>query len=98
LLLYCRKHPEVAELIRREVGDAAEHGKLGRGRAGDRAGNASSNDATYALRRLKRDHPELAEKVVAGKLSAHAAAIEAGFRRRTERRRQARRRRYRYVP
>ena len=39
--------------------------------------------ATYALRRLKRDHPELAEKVVSGKLSAHAAAIEAGFRKRT---------------
>jgi hypothetical protein len=35
----------------------------------------SSDTATYALRRLKRDHPELAEKVVSGKLSAHAAAI-----------------------
>jgi hypothetical protein len=33
-----------------------------------------SDTATYALRRLKRDNPELAEKVVAGVLSAHAAA------------------------
>src|SRR5262249_53092391 len=29
---------------------------------------------TYLLRRLKRDHPKLAEKVVAGEMSAHAAA------------------------
>lgn len=37
----------------------------------------------YALRRLKRDNPELAEKVIGGKLSANAAAIEAGFRTKT---------------
>jgi len=30
-----------------------------------------------------RDRPDLAEKVRAGDLSAHAAAIEAGFRSRT---------------
>jgi hypothetical protein len=34
----------------------------------------------YTLARLKRDHPELAERVVNGDLSANAAAIEAGFR------------------
>jgi hypothetical protein len=32
------------------------------------------------LRRLNRDRPELAEKVANGELSANAAAIEAGFR------------------
>ena len=32
------------------------------------------------LKRLKRDRPDLAERVVAGEMSAHAAAIEAGFR------------------
>ena len=83
LLLYCRKHPEVAELIRREVGAAAEHG-ANQHRGGDSVATSSDDrGATYALRRLKRDHPELAEKVVSGKLSAHAAAIEAGFRKRT---------------
>jgi hypothetical protein len=40
----------------------------------------SSDTATYALRRLKRDRPDLAEKVITGELSANAAAIEAGFR------------------
>ena len=41
------------------------------------------NSARYTLARLKRDRPDLAERVVAGTLSAHAAAIEAGFRKRT---------------
>ncbi len=36
----------------------------------------------YLLRRLRRDAPELAERVLAGELSAHAAAIEAGIRKR----------------
>jgi len=36
----------------------------------------------YTLRRLKRDAPELAEMVLNGELSANAAAIEAGFRKR----------------
>jgi len=37
--------------------------------------------APYALRRLKRDRPDLAQKVIDGKLSPHKAAIQAGFRR-----------------
>ncbi len=36
--------------------------------------------AAYTLARLDRDEPKLAEKVRAGELSANAAAIEAGFR------------------
>lgn len=81
LLLYCRKHPEVAELIRREVEAMPLHGEIGGGHSRDSI-TTSANDrgATYVLRRLKRDHPELAEKVVAGQMSANAAAIEAGFR------------------
>ncbi len=38
---------------------------------------------SYAIRRLKRDHSELAEKVVSGEMSANAAAIQAGFRKKT---------------
>jgi hypothetical protein len=40
--------------------------------------NNEGNSASYTLARLKRDYPELAERVVAGELSANAAAIEAG--------------------
>ncbi len=36
----------------------------------------------YTIRRLKRDRPDLAARVIGGELSANAAAIEAGFRRR----------------
>ena len=36
--------------------------------------------ADYALRRLKRDRPDLAAKVIAGELSTHRAAVIAGFR------------------
>ena len=39
----------------------------------------------YTVSRLKRDRPDLFEKVVAGELSANKAAIEAGFRRKPER-------------
>jgi hypothetical protein len=38
----------------------------------------TSLDAT--LRRLRKNHPELHGRVLAGELSANAAAIEAGFR------------------
>jgi hypothetical protein len=36
-----------------------------------------------ALRRLRKDKPELHTEVLAGRLSAHAAMVEAGFRKRT---------------
>lgn len=37
----------------------------------------------YALERLERDAPELHAEVLAGRLSAHAAMVKAGFRPRT---------------
>ena len=40
------------------------------------------NSRDYTLARLKRDRPDLAELVIGGAMSANAAAIEAGFRRR----------------
>jgi hypothetical protein len=41
------------------------------------------NSAAQALRRLRRDRPDLHGRVLDGELSPHAAAVEAGFRRRT---------------
>ena len=41
------------------------------------------NGVAPTLRRLRRDHPQLADQVDQGKLSANAAAIKAGFRRPT---------------
>jgi len=54
-------------------GSNATSGSLGRGRS-------------YTLARLRRDRPELAERVEAGELSANAAAVEAEMRRQGERR------------
>lgn len=61
---------------------------------GEKTGRPESNDniityakraeqgtsKSYTLNRLSRDHKELFDRVVAGELSANAAAIEAGFR------------------
>lgn len=40
----------------------------------------AGNSKDAALRRLRKDRPDLHEKVIEGQLSAHAAAVEAGFR------------------
>jgi hypothetical protein len=70
-----------------EIPALAGHG--GDRKSADQDGNAnlkpSSNDAEYVVRRLKRDNPELADQVVRGELSPNAAAIKAGFRKRTVR-------------
>ena len=61
-------------------------GKHGGARVkGKRACNASLKygSAAYWLARLRRDRPDLAERVTAGELSINAASIEAGFRKRT---------------
>lgn len=77
LLAYCRKREDVQQLIKGEVGPAEIQG-----RHLTMSGEESKygNNPTYTLRRLRRDRPDLADKVVAGELSANAAAIEAGFR------------------
>lgn len=42
----------------------------------------SGTSRAAALRRIRKDRPDLLERVLAGELSANAAAVEAGFRRR----------------
>jgi hypothetical protein len=44
--------------------------------------NGNRNARASTLARLERDRPDLVAKVTAGELSAHQAAIEAGFRKR----------------
>jgi len=59
------------------------------GTTGGRGKKASSDTTGFSrasrngfLARLKRDHPELADKVINGEISAYAAAVEAGYRHR----------------
>jgi hypothetical protein len=41
---------------------------------------SEGNSRAYTLRRLERDHPQLFLKTIRGEMSANAAAIKAGFR------------------
>ena len=41
------------------------------------------NSNTYALRKLRKDRPDLHQQVLDGEMSPHAAMIEAGFRKKT---------------
>lgn len=79
LIAYCRNAPDVQQLIREQVSAAGKHGGK-REQVSNVNLTGGGNEATYTLRRLKRDRPELAAQVIAGALSAHAAAIKAGFR------------------
>lgn len=45
--------------------------------------NARGTSKEYALRKLRKDAPELHADVLAGRLSAHSAMVQAGFRPRT---------------
>jgi hypothetical protein len=45
-------------------------------------GRPCGNSEQAALRRLHKDRPDLLDRVKAGQLTAHAAMVEAGFRRR----------------
>lgn len=45
--------------------------------------NPQGNTRARALRRLRKDKPELHADVLAGRLSAHAAMVQAGFRPKT---------------
>jgi len=45
-------------------------------------GRTTGNTASYALRKLSKDAPEIHERVINGELSPHAGMVEAGFRKR----------------
>ncbi len=82
LLVYCRKRKDVQKLINTEIKaiEKTAHDERGLFTRIDIVKTVGGNNPTYALKRLKRDRPDLADKVIAGELSANAAAIKAGFR------------------
>jgi hypothetical protein len=68
------------------LSEAGKKGGRGKKKASDNIRGYSEQggtDLTYTLRRLKRDAPEAFDRVVAGEVSANAAAIESGIRRPT---------------
>ncbi len=61
-----------------------KRGDVGRGRDRSSIGQPNGGNSIERIAgRLKRDNPELADDVIAGRLSAHAAAVQAGIRRPT---------------
>jgi hypothetical protein len=85
LLAVLRAHgrDELAARVRSELGgELAEQGKWERDEPSKVRDTKLSrqDDATYLVSRLKRDEPELAEQVLTGKISANAAAVQAGIR------------------
>lgn len=75
--------PQAAGVIVGMLEDVPPAAKQGRPKANESNTHISSKrDASAALARLKRDRPDLAAKVIAGEMTAHAAAVEAGFRKR----------------
>lgn len=86
LRVFCRKHPEIERLVMAEVeaqpthADAGAKGGRGKKASSNATGFTQERGATYTLKRLKRDRPDLFQQVLDGELSANKAAIEAGFR------------------
>lgn len=71
--------PEALDLFDRAVQRPPSHHALD-----NIQGSAPSGTSKEAgLRRLRKDRPDLHTEVLAGRLSTHAAMVEAGFRRRS---------------
>ena len=70
---------KMRELIGTELTPALEIHGTNRGGNNITSSDRRGDDPTYVRRRLRRDRPDLAERVDRGELSAHAAGIEAGI-------------------
>lgn len=77
--------PEAVDLLDRVL--QGEHGgdrsKLDNIQLASPSSAPTGTSQARALRRLRKDAPELHAEVIAGRLSAHAAMVKAGFRTRT---------------
>lgn len=78
LLQICRHDTYVVSLINEAL--KINHQGIRRVKAKEFVDRPSGTSKEQALRRLKKDRPELYEKVVKGQLSAHEAMVKAGFR------------------
>ena len=88
VLLNHTQHQRAAEMVRKAIAEGAE--PLGPNGGDRKSGEYQSDtitlinkdrgtDPDYLLRRLKRDHPELAGEVVEGTITVRAAAIKVGI-------------------
>lgn len=80
LRLLCSSDPEAMAVLDAELTGAPHRPPKKETRDNITTNRQGGTALGYTLRRLKRDHPELFARVIAKELSANAAAIEAGFR------------------
>jgi hypothetical protein len=72
--------------LAQDVRPVVKNGEVGKGRPNRFdviKPNQGGTSEAYLIARLKRDMPDLAQEVIAGRLSAHAAAVQAGIKRAT---------------
>lgn len=75
----CRRDLQAVDAIDR----ATQHEPSVHAAGNNVPGRPEGNSQAKALRRLRKDRPDLHARVLAGEISAHKAAVEAGFRRPT---------------
>lgn len=75
--------PEAVDLLDRVLQRQVGHPREIVDNINNSEGRPSGTSQAHALRRLRKDAPELHAEVIAGRLSAHAAMVKAGFRTRT---------------
>jgi len=75
----CRSDPEALDAIDRATeGRQGERTDLGNNVPEVGAEAPTGNTSARALRRLRKDRPDIHRRVLAGELTPHAAAVEAG--------------------
>ncbi len=77
LFALCQRDQEVLDLL-----DEVTQNPTGSHATGVYIIHPTGTSATATLRRLRKNHPNIHARVIAGELSPHAGAIEAGFRHR----------------
>lgn len=71
---------ERAQKLAQDAKPLAKHGEVGRGRNRDNDTISNGRGASYLAARLRRDAPEICDRLAAGEFpSVRAAAIEAGI-------------------
>lgn len=75
---------KVRKMIREDIVPAAPNGiNQHSGGCDNITPTSRGTDPSYVIARLKRDDPDLAQEVVEGRMSAHAAAVKAGIKKPT---------------
>jgi ribosomal protein S21 len=73
----------IDELIQRPAGGGLNQYNKRLGNNITEANRPNGDTVQKALRRLRKDRPDLHEQVITNKLTAHAAMLQAGFRKKT---------------